>query len=394
MKINKQELLQFADQCVKCGQCLAVCPTYNLYQNEAESPRGRISLIQGLMHGHLDSTDKTTLLHLDHCLYCGNCESACPSGVNYIKLLDRSKQLYPVNAIASWQLDLLTNKKLFTPGRAASRFLPQRLKNHVPAIFQQALSLSTPKVKPVTYKAASATSDRKKIGIFTGCIGHQIDSKAINLTARLLDYCGLEAVIPRTQSCCGAIYQHEGHSDKAERLLQKNQQVFYHEDVEKVIFFASGCGTWLKQGDFSMPVIEATRFIASLDEVARFRASIEGKIAIHRPCSLDSSGKGWDIMLQLIQAIAGEQLVELPGNDSCCGSAGLHFLKHPQAARQLLAPKLQSLMDIAPRKLLTANTGCTLHFYNGIEERGLDIEVMHPAEWVSGLLLQGKDLSR
>jgi glycolate oxidase iron-sulfur subunit len=391
MNNHKQELLQLADQCVKCGQCLAVCPTYNLYQNEAESPRGRISLIQGLLEGQLDSTDKTTLLHLDHCLSCGNCEPACPSGVNYIDLLDRSKQLYPVNAIASWQLDLLTNKKLFSQGMAASKFLPQGLKNHVPAIFQQALRLSTPEVQPVTYNTASTASGRQKIGIFTGCIGHQIDSKAINLTARLLEYCGFDAAIPRTQSCCGAIYQHEGHSHKAKRLLEKNRQVFIENDVEQIIYFASGCGTWLKQGDFSVPVTEATRFIASLDEVARFRASIEGKIAIHRPCSVDNSGKDWDIMLQLIQAIAGEQLVELPANDSCCGSAGLHLLKHPQAASQLLAPKLQSLMDIAPTKLLTANTGCALHFFNGLEKSGLDIEVMHPAEWVSGLLLQGKD---
>jgi len=394
MNNQKQELLQIADQCVKCGQCLAVCPTYNLYQNEAESPRGRISLIQGLLDGQLDDTDKATLLHLDHCLYCGNCESACPSGVNYIILLDHSKQLYPGNAIARWQLDLLTNKKLFTLAMSTSGILPQALKNQAPAIFQEALRLATPEVEPVIHKPASPTSDRQKIGLFTGCIGEQVDSKAINLTAHLLEYCGFDVVIPGTQSCCGAIYQHEGHADRAGQLLANNRQVFIDNGVDEIIYFATGCGSWLKQGDFSVPVTEATRFIASLDEVARFRASINDKIAIHKPCSVDSSDSDWDIMLQLVRAIAGEQLLELPANDSCCGSAGLHLLKHPQAARQLLEAKLQSLTDIAPQILLTANTGCALHFYNAIQGCGLDTEVMHPAEWVSGLLLQEKDRKR
>ena len=390
MKNIKHELLQSADQCVKCGQCLSVCPTYNLFQNETESPRGRITLIQGLLNGQLDSADKTTLQHLDHCLYCGNCESACPSGVDYIDLLDRSKQLRPYKAISQWQLDLLTNNQLFKPARAASKFLPNGLKKHVSAIFQQAIRLSTPDAEVITYHSRPSTPDKQRIGIFTGCIGRLVDSKAINLTIRLLEYCGFDVVVPKTQTCCGALYRHEGYLDKAERLLDNNRKVFIEHGVDQILYFATGCGSQLEQADFPMPISEATHFIASLEEIAQFRASIDQKIAIHKPCSLDSSSEDWNIMLRLIQAIAGEHLVELPNNDSCCGSAGLHLLKYPQTARQLLEPKLQALLEIAPSLLLTANTGCALHFYNAIKESAVDIEVMHPAEWVSRLFLQDR----
>lgn len=390
MKNQHQELLQVADQCVKCGQCLSVCPTYNLFQNEAESPRGRISLIQGLLTGQLEASDTTTLLHLDHCLYCGNCETACPSGVNYIDLLDRSKQLHPCNDISRWQLDVLTSNRLFRPGKAASKLLPQGLKKYTPAIFQQALSLSMPSTQAIISKSRSSTPGRSRIGIFTGCVGRQVDSKAINLTIRLLEYCGFEILVPKDQSCCGAMYQHEGFLDKADQLLDNNHKVFIEHGVDQILYFASGCASQLKKGDFPMEISEATHFIASLEEVVKLRATIDQKIAIHKPCSLGNSSPEWHMMLQLIRAIAGDQLVELPDNHSCCGSAGLHLLKHPQTARQLLEPKLESLREMAPTLLLTANTGCALHFYNGIKDNALDIEVMHPAEWVSGLLLQDK----
>jgi glycolate oxidase iron-sulfur subunit len=382
------ELISIADQCVKCGQCLSVCPTYNLYQNETESPRGRISLIQGLLEGQLDSADKTTMLHLDHCLYCGNCESACPSGVDYIDLLDSCKQLYPANDIARWQLDILIDKNLFRPGVVISGLLPSGLKNRVPGVFQQALRLSLPGSEAVEYKTTSSTSNRPKIGIFTGCIGRQVDSKAINITARLLEYCGFDPVIPRAQTCCGAIYQHEGHQDKAERLLDKSIRAFAGHALHQIIYFASACGSRLRQGNFDAPVSEATRFIASLDEIIRFRTSIESKIAIHKPCSMNNTGDDWKLMIDLVRSIAGDLLVELPGNNTCCGAAGLHLLKYPEPARQLLEPKLKALQETGPGIVLTANTGCMLHLYNGLKEQGLDIQVMHPAEWISGLILE------
>ena len=183
------------------------------------------------------------------------------------------------------------------------------------------------------------------------------------------------------------MYRHEGYLDKAEQLQNHNRKVFSDHGVEQILYFATGCGSQLEQGDFAAPVREAGGFIASLEQLARFRASIDYRVAIHKPCSLDSN-RDWAMMLQLIKAIAGEHLVELPGNDSCCGSAGLHLLKYPQTARQLLEPKLQSLLEIAPKIVLTANTGCALHFYNGTKASALDIEVMHPAEWVSQLFLQ------
>jgi len=304
--------------------------------------------------------------------------------------------LRPHKAISRWQLDLLTNNQLFKPGKAASKLLPDSLKKHVPTIFQQALRLSTPDAEAITSHSRSSTPDksrnRSRIGIFTGCIGRRVDSKAINLTMRLLEYCGFDVVVPKVQSCCGALYRHEGYLDKAEHLLDNNRSAFIDHDVDQILYFATGCASHLEQADFSMPLNEATHFIASLEEVAQFRASIDHNIALHKPCSLESSSEDWIIMRQLIQAIAGEHLVELPNNGSCCGSAGLHLLKYPQTARQLLEPKLQSLLEIAPRLLLTANTGCALHFYNGIKENALDIEVMHPAEWVSRLFLQDKGI--
>jgi glycolate oxidase iron-sulfur subunit len=387
-----EQLLQIADLCVKCGQCLSVCPTYNLYTNEAESPRGRITLIQGLLRQQINAADETTLMHLDHCLCCGSCEAACPSGVEYLKLLDASKQLFSSASIPHWQLELLTSKKLFKTGLQFSKFIPEQLVQFLPDIFASSLSINLSQRQIPGYIEPSArvkTQKRGKVGIFTGCIGQFLDNRAIQLTRALLEHCGYEVAIPNTQVCCGAIYQHEGYLEKAEQLGKSNQQIFSELGVEQVIFFATGCGSQLiqKQSDFPMPIIEATHFIASLEEVTQFRGSVTGKIAIHKPCTLQRNSDNWSSMLGLVKAIAGDLLVELPANDTCCGSGGLHQLKYPQAASQLLESKLESLREISPEILLTSNTGCSLHFYNGIIKSGLDIRVMHPAEWVSHLLL-------
>ncbi len=382
------DLYTLTDQCVKCGLCLSTCPTYQLQPHEADSPRGRLALIQALINEQVKSDDNKLRQHLDECLGCGNCETACPSGVKVIELLDRSKNIYSLSPVAKWQINLFASGKLLVSASNVVKFIPQSFGNLLPGILQESFKQKSISLGKVELPPRANKAIKGRVGVFTGCIGKAVDANAINLSAQLLTKIGYEVLVPKEQGCCGAMHQHEGYLDVAESLLLNNVTAFNQMKLDKIIFFASGCGGQLQKlsKQFNAPVIEATTFLASISLPEADQVATE-KIAIHSPCSLRNHGDDWPVMLELIRKLAGKNLIELPDNHLCCGSAGLHMLKHPDKSKSYIQPKLESLSQIKPDILLTANTGCALHFNNAINDAGLDVQVMHPAEWVSKRLL-------
>ena len=389
--VYSANLLRAADLCVKCGQCLSSCPTYVLQGNEVESPRGRISLIQGLLKGTLDSSDPALRTHLDHCLGCGNCETSCPSGVNYLNLLDQARAFKQLSAIPAWQLAVFSNRNWLQTSVAASKLLPKTALKLLPDLFENAAeSRPADPSEAINFGLFPLDKPIGRVALFVGCVGSLIDASAINLTWQLLVKAGYEVIIPDNQTCCGAMHRHEGYADRADRYLNQNLDCFNAHELDHILYFASGCGAQLHQfgEQFTAKVIEVTAFISGIEAIKTFRADNTSTIALHSPCSLRNQTTAWPMMLDLLKSILGDQLIELPENDMCCGSAGLHQLKYPDIASSLLQPKLDALAELKPDILLTSNTGCAMHFAKGIENSSMGVKVMHPSEWIAGEFLK------
>ena len=386
--LTKKRLLELTDQCVKCGQCLSTCPTYRLKVNEADSPRGRVTLIQGLLNKQISANDTKLFQHLDSCLECGNCETACPSGVHFTDLLDQVKNRYSLSRVPQWQLTALSSGRFVSIASKFSKFVPQSISGLIPGIAGQSLALKTGTTGKINFTDSVPENAKGKIGIFTGCVGQVVDADVINITCQLIEKLGYAVLIPAGQGCCGAIHQHEGFAHEADSFAENNISQFNRHSLDAIIYFASGCGIQLlKQKDrFNAPLIEATAFLSGLS-LPEPDSTNHLRIAIHSPCTLRNSTDAWPVMLELVRKLAGEQLVELAENHICCGNAGLHQLKYPETAAQLMQPKLESLRQLKPDILLTANTGCALHFRNSVQRAGLDVQIMHPAEWVARQVL-------
>lgn len=360
-----------ADRCVKCGLCLPECPTYRLTANEAESPRGRISLIEAIANQQLGVSLRIDE-HLDTCLMCLRCEDMCPSQVKYARLMDKARELiYPQRPL--WQkmlVDWLSNQ-----GRAAVLTKLARLP-FLPSAF------SIPAPFPIEQMPRENQSEnvgeKPQVALFTGCVSGVLQSRALNATRQLLEIAGHDVKIPDGQQCCGAMHGHMGDDEKAQRLQDQNREVF--EESETLISVASGCGAYISQAGFDQHLDISTFLIRHkvLDGLS-FKA-LQQKIAVHVPCSLMNVLGGEQDMWQVLSLIPGLELIELPDNKICCGSAGIYSLTHGTIARQLRDPKIMALKEIRPDIMVTANPGCAVHLAKGMEEEGLEIPIMHPVE--------------
>ena len=389
------ELLKQADQCVKCGLCLSDCPTYQLYRNESDSPRGRITLAQTLLQQAIVIDKKTVLKHFDRCLGCGRCESVCPSLVGYQGLIDETRYRFSLSSVPKWQLAFFTKPGLLKFGIKVSGFLPEGIKAFLPGIFREASRIPLQQNPDNARDALTVTSNNNgkplnpgSVALFTGCVGKMIDAQAINKTRLLLEKLGYRVVIPEQQSCCGAMHQHEGYIDDAEVFIETNHQVFQAfsgPEFKAVLYFASGCGAQLQQSaQMGIQIEDATEFLAKLPAIQQLsEATSSEKVAFHIPCTQLNKTRSTEAVKAIVQSIAKSNFEELADNQTCCGSAGLYQLKHPDSAEQFLKPKLNALQSSDARVLLTSNTGCALHFRQAIHNAELNIRVMHPAEWIS-----------
>lgn len=396
---------KLADQCVKCGLCLPHCPTYRLLHNEADSPRGRIALMQGLEHGDLDA-DATLLRHLDRCLACRACEKSCPSGVQYSRLLDTTRArlqqhgtrrplfyrllrrlgLYLAAHPAAWRRAWLTVR-----GYQRSGLQTLLRGSGILRLFGvAALEAQLPVVHGAPARGDKTTlpdTGRPCVGLLRGCMEDVVSATLIDDTRTILTALGWQAIIPEGQGCCGALHQHNGAVGIADTLGQRNRTAFSTRQIDTALYLSSGCGATLCQTrsdstadettDKQPQFIEAVQFIAAQMQLTELSlAPLPETVVLFTPCSQRHVTGGDSATRELLERIPGIDLQLLAGD--CCGAAGTYMLSQADIAQRLRSDVLDGLTTITTRYLVTANVGCALHLGNGLRQRNPGIEIIHP----------------
>ncbi|HEY9051855.1 MAG TPA: (Fe-S)-binding protein [Gammaproteobacteria bacterium] len=378
--------LKDTDLCVFCGMCLPHCPTYSVYQNEAESPRGRISLIQAYARGMLE-IDSRAYEHLDHCLGCMACEAMCPSKVPYGRLLNQAKSiLHPGSS--SFILNRILEANTKQNGVDRFRFISSLLNKtglisiagKLPGKQIRAASQIISSCNPV--KLDSIYTAQEPVGsilLFTGCMSQSYDGQALEDSIKLLNYYGFNVHVPQDQYCCGAMHSHNGQADKASELETKNRELFEKTSADTVIYTSNGCGAHLRSYASSFKTIDVASFLI---QNTRIQSSdfmpMEDSIMVHESCSSQNKLKISGISRQLLQHIPNMNLLAFQKPNLCCGAGGGHLVSYPELANELLADKLSQLQSSSVKYLVSDNLGCSLHYKSGLAKMGLKIEVIHP----------------
>ena len=405
-------------RCVHCGLCLNACPTYRELGLEMDSPRGRIYQMIQVEKGRLP-LGESFVQHIDLCLDCRSCETACPSGVEYGKLVEAVRGQIETYYRRPWLTRSL--RKLFYyqilphPGRLQltgkllrlyqrsgleGLVLASRILKLFPGRFEQLARLAPRMEKPFFYDRLGTTvraegERRYRVALFAGCIANLSFARLNDATVRVLVKNGCEVAIPREQGCCGALHIHAGMRGLARDLAKQNIAGFLAGDYDAIITNAAGCGSVLKEypllfeeedRDFLEP---AKAFAAKLRDVTEFLASIDlnRKLGIMKvratyqdPCHLGHAQRIRTAPRKLLAAIPGLELVELKDADICCGSAGVYNVVHNEMSERLLRSKLRRIGETRAQIILTANPGCLLQLRAGVQREGGRRRVLHVVE--------------
>jgi glycolate oxidase iron-sulfur subunit len=383
------------DACVHCGLCLASCPTYVELGTEADSPRGRIQLVRALADGAVVPTAETTR-HLDLCLGCRACETACPSGVPYGRVIESARPMLesrrPLLARTARRLlaSLLTSpvarRIAFAPARAVAG---ARILARVPfARYAAALRPRRAAALPAALEADGPL--RGTALLLRGCVADTLFHDTNVATARLLARAGVRVLAPPDLGCCGALAAHLGVADLATRLAAGVARAARGSGADWIVTNAAGCGAHLRGVAHLLPddpdaalVAERSRDALELLDVLGLPAPtgrLDRRVAVHDPCHL-AHGQGIRAApRRLLAAIPGVDLVELAESDWCCGSAGTYNLTEPAMAARLLERKLANVARTGAHVVAAANPGCVLQLRAGAIARGCDVDVAHPID--------------
>ncbi|QFY44777.1 (Fe-S)-binding protein [Candidatus Methylospira mobilis] len=388
------------DLCVKCGLCLPHCPTYNKTQDENESPRGRIALIQAWAAGQLPETERLHG-HIAGCLLCRACESACPANVPYAELINR----FRAETAANEQKSLLSKLRMsalqrFVQGSSAQRQLGSRLGSLLNkaggtraagfAAVMDGLPAPEHSVDWVGFHPALG-EERCRVDLFTGCMAEMADAATVKAAIRVLNTLGVGVRVSAQQSCCGALARHSGNIATALRLEQDNRSAFKQHEPDKVITLASGCGSALMSTLDGGKVQDISQFLDSLAWPAHVQLALwdsQDKVFLHTPCTLKNTQKAGAYPLKLLMRIPGMQL-QTVADRYCCGAAGSYMLEQPEMAAALRDDVLDSISPgSAAGLLLTSNVGCAIHLRAGLKARNVaNIKVMHPVQFIASRLI-------
>ena len=406
----EQELI---DDCVHCGFCLPTCPTYVLWGEEMDSPRGRIYLMEIGRQG--EPLNDEMVRHFDQCLGCMACVTACPSGVQYGKLIEATRQqverryerprrdrafralifrLFPYPSrlrLLRGPLRLYQRSGLGALARRAGltdRLLPRQLS----AMERLAPTLgpleAVPEVTPATGPL------RRRVGMLTGCVQRVFFPEVNTATARVLAADGCEVVAPAGQGCCGALSLHAGREDEAQGFAKAAIEAFDAARVDQVVVNAAGCGSAMKEyghllrddpawaeraAAFSARVRDLSELLVELGPVAP-RHPLPMKVAWHDACHL---GHAQGIRAQpraALRAIPGLEVREIAEAEICCGSAGIYNLVEPEPAAELGDRKAANVLAAGADLLVTSNPGCLMQLRNALERRGQRLAMAHVAQ--------------
>ena len=388
--MTPDQLLTLADQCVKCGLCLPQCPTFVKLANEADSPRGRIALIQGWAAGQL-AMGPALAGHLDGCLGCRACERACPSLVAYGRLADEAKAAR-VSHAPPWRRAWLRLWLGWISNARVTRWLARGARIYQGSGFAQAAERTglaeVPAMAPLhrlaqaipTTAAPAPIEDRgpADLELFVGCMGALAQGHAVAAARTLCARLGLRVRVPAKPRCCGALLRHNGLPGDGDRRRNANAR---RPGDPPLVGLASACVAELREAPGSAATREICDWLEHLPALAGlgFRP-LARRVLVHEPCSHHNLLGGNDAVYRLLRRIPGLDVQPLPGNPSCCGAAGTYLLQQPKLAGALLADKLAGLTALSADLIVTTNPGCALHLSAGLKEARLAIEVCHPVE--------------
>jgi glycolate oxidase iron-sulfur subunit len=401
------------DVCVHCGFCLPTCPTYVLGNEEMDSPRGRIVLMNVALEEEGELSD-SMVTHWDRCLGCMACVTACPSGVKYDKLIEATRPQVERNYERPW------GERAFKRFAFETFTHPGRLRALVPAMvaarrlglmgFAEGRLERFPKLRAlqsllpdVSVKAAAARlpevtwargQRRGRVGMLLGCVQRVFFHDVNAATARVLAAEGYEVFAPRQVRCCGALMLHSGSEPEALELAKKMIEAF--EDCDKVVVNAAGCGSsmkdyghllsddqeWAERAEqFSSKVLDVSQLLAESEPVAT-RHPVPLEVAYHDACHLAHAQQVRSEPRQLLADIPELDLVEPDEWEICCGSAGIYNLLQPEAGRDLGRRKAQNLLAADADAIASGNPGCTLQIAAYLREQGRPLPIYHPVELV------------
>jgi glycolate dehydrogenase iron-sulfur subunit len=403
------------DKCVHCGFCLPSCPTYVLWGEEMDSPRGRIYLMKAGLEGRTAMTP-TFVKHFDACLGCMACVTACPSGVQYGPLIERTRAqierhhqrglgdrlfrsaLFSILPYPR-RLRLLLAPLVFFGGAveafgrsAIANLLPPRARTLIrlaPRISWAAL------MRSVAEKTPASGQPRLKAGLLTGCVQRLVFSHVNVATVNVLAREGCEVLAPSEQGCCGALALHAGRIEQARDFARRVIEVFEHAGVDRVVVNAAGCGSSMKAYSelladdpewsararlFSSRVRDVSEVLTELGEPRAARQPLRAKVAYHDACHLAHAQGVRAQPRELLRTIPGLELVSPVESEVCCGSAGIYNLVQPEAAGDLGVRKVRHIAALEPDLVATGNPGCTIQIAAAAAQAGFRWPVVHPIE--------------
>jgi len=412
-----QPSMALIDACVHCGFCLPSCPTYVLWQEEMDTPRGRVYLMKAGLEGRAEMTP-TFVSHFDACLGCMACVTACPSGVQYGPLIEKTRaqierhyerpfgermfrsMLFSVLPYPSRLRLAMAPLVIFGPilraleRSGALNVLPRRLRSLIalaPQPTLNSLTASTPEHTP------ALGPPRMKAGILTGCVQRLAFAGVNQATIDVLAAEGCTVEAPSAQGCCGALALHAGNIDQARELAKRNIEVFEKADVDRVVVNAAGCGSSMKEyGElfhddpawaararaFSESVRDVSEVLMELGEPRATRHPIKARVVYHDACHLAHAQGVRAQPRALLAAIPGIELFSPAEAEICCGSAGIYNLVQPEPAAQLGDRKARNIAALQPDFIATGNPGCILQIAAAGRRLGHDWKIVHPIELI------------
>ena len=404
--------------CVHCGLCLPACPPYTQNGLEADSPRGRIILMRGLADGRIDPSE-TVVKHLDLCLDCRACETACPSGVVYHEIVEESREklvhLRP-KSLVDKMLGLvfyhvfpypLRLKIVMLPARISqkiglwqlfrrsplTKFLPPQLDK-----MQQMLPEKGPlwESKLAKRYPANAPDGKKRatVGFFAGCVGNVLYQDVNRDSIALLQHAGCDVIVPNSQTCCAAIHYHGGKTKTATKMAVTNINAFLDatENVDYIVNNIAGCGAMLHDyphllRDNEKHLGRAKQFKEKLRDISEILLDLEmtepeypvnETITYHDACHLAHAQGVKDPPRELLNRVQGLTVKPLPEADICCGAAGTYNLSQPKMAVDLAERKINNIKSTGATICAMGNVGCAMQIQSEADRMGVDIKVVHP----------------
>jgi glycolate oxidase iron-sulfur subunit len=396
--------------CVHCGICLPQCPTYRVLGEEMDSPRGRVYLMRAVAEKRLEVTDGFRR-HLDLCLGCRACETACPAGVPFGSLLETARAqierhgrpwrervlsalIFAVFPYPARLRVLLAAGRLYRRSGLSALVRATGILARVPrlAVMEGLLPDVPPAASALPELVPAHGRSRGRVALLTGCVQRYLYADVNRDTARLLSLAGWDVVVPRGQGCCGALELHGGRVDALRRRATALASVF-PADVDWVVTNAAGCGSAMREYGHWTSDAAAMRLASRTRDVTELLAEADLPLAplpltvtYHDPCHLAHGQKVRAAPRALLAKIPALTVVPLADSDLCCGSAGVYNILEPQMAEHLLSQKIDRIIQSGARTVVTGNPGCLLQIASGCRRRGVDVEVIHPVTLVARAL--------